>query len=85
MASRLHDLTKEYDCQLIVSETVGVTAGISLGGFARHEVQVRGLSAPLAIRVIDSAAKLARYEAVRAHETSRGGDPAGGPAPALAT
>jgi adenylate cyclase len=65
IASRLQDLTKEYGCQLVVSETVGATAGIALGDFPKHEVQVRGLTAPLEIRVIDSAAKLTRYEPVR--------------------
>jgi len=62
IASRLQDLTKEYDCQLIVSEVVGTVAGIPLGGFPSHDIHVRGLSAPLAIRVIESAAMLARHE-----------------------
>jgi adenylate cyclase len=59
VASRLQDLTKEYHCQLVVSEVVGTLAGIPLGDFPRHDIQVRGLSAALAIRVIDSAAMLA--------------------------
>jgi adenylate cyclase len=58
VASRLQDLTKEYHCQLVVSEVVGTLAGVPLGKFPRHDIQVRGLSAPLAIRVIDSAAVL---------------------------
>jgi adenylate cyclase len=58
IASRLQDLTKEYDCQLVVSDIVGTTAGISLEIFPRREVQVRGLRAPLAVRVIDNAASL---------------------------
>jgi adenylate cyclase len=58
IASRLQDLTKEYDCQLVVSDIVGTTAGIALDGFPRREVQVRGLRAPLAVRVIDNAAAL---------------------------
>jgi adenylate cyclase len=62
IASRLQDLTKEYGCQLVVSEAVGTIAGVPLGEFPRHDIQVRGLSAPLVIRVIDSAATLARYE-----------------------
>ena len=62
VASRLQDLTKEYNCQLVVSEVVGTAAGIPLDDFPRHEIQVRGLSAPLAIRVIDSAAMLTRGE-----------------------
>ena len=60
IASRLQDLTKEYGCQLVVSEAVGTIAGVPLGDFPRHDIQARGLSAPLAIRVIDSAATLAR-------------------------
>jgi adenylate cyclase len=60
IASRLQDLTKEYDCQLVVSEIVGVTAGIALDDFPGHDIQVRGLSAPLAIRAIETAAALER-------------------------
>ena len=66
IASRLQDLTKEYGCQLVVSETVAARAGISLGDFPSHQIQVRGLRAPLAIRVIDSAAALASYGAASA-------------------
>jgi len=58
VASRLQDLTKEYNCQLVVSEIVGTAAGIPLGDFPRHDIQVRGLSTPLVIRAIDSAAML---------------------------
>jgi len=58
IASRLQDLTKEYDCQLVVSDVVGATAGVTLDVFPRREVQVRGLRAPLAVRVIDNAAAL---------------------------
>jgi len=62
VASRLQDLTKEYACQLVVSEIVGATAGISLDNFPSHEIPIRGFSAPLRIRVVGSAAALARYE-----------------------
>ena len=62
VASRLQELTKEYRCQLVVSEVVGTLAGVPLGEFPRHDIQVRGLSTPLAIRVIDSAAMLAHGE-----------------------
>jgi adenylate cyclase len=58
IASRLQDLTKEYDCQLVVSDIVGTTAGVALDVFPAREVQVRGLRAPLAVRVIDNAAAL---------------------------
>jgi adenylate cyclase len=62
VASRLQDLTKEYSCQLVVSDVVGTVAGVPLGDFPGHDTQVRGLSAPLAIRAVDSAAVLALYE-----------------------
>ena len=58
IASRLQDLTKEYQCQLVVSEAVGTVAGISLDAFPSHNIQVRGLSAPLTIRVIDNGAAI---------------------------
>jgi adenylate cyclase len=61
VASRLQELTKEYRCQLVVSEVVGRAAGVSLDAFPGHHVQVRGLSAPLAIRAIDNAAMLGAY------------------------
>jgi len=61
VASRLQEFTKEYRCQLVVSEIVGTSAGISLGAFPGHHVPVRGLSEPLAIRAIDSSAMLVAY------------------------
>jgi adenylate cyclase len=72
IASRLQDLTKEYGCQLVVSDIVGVTAGVTLVDFPSHEIQVRGLSAPLTIRVIDSAAALERP--LTGAETRQGSD-----------
>jgi adenylate cyclase len=73
IASRLQDLTKEYDCQLVVSDIVGTTAGVALDVFPRREVQVRGLRALLAVRVIDNAAALGgdRFRALPA-EPDRG-------------
>jgi adenylate cyclase len=58
VAARLQELTKEYDCQLVISEVVGRMAGIGLDGFASHEIQLRGRTAPLTLRVIGSAAEL---------------------------
>jgi adenylate cyclase len=61
-ASRLQDLTKEFACQLVVSDIVGATAGIPLDEFPSHEIPIRGFSAPLRIRVVGNAAALPRYE-----------------------
>ncbi|MCR9256601.1 MAG: adenylate/guanylate cyclase domain-containing protein [Alphaproteobacteria bacterium] len=52
IASRLESLTKDYQVQLIVSETAGNWAGIDLGGFATHETEVRGRVEPLGIVAI---------------------------------
>jgi len=62
VASRLQELTKEYGCQLVVSDIVGTVADISLGDFPVHETQVRGLRTPLAVRAIESASTIANYE-----------------------
>jgi adenylate cyclase len=52
VAARLQDLTKEYDCQAVVSDVVGETAGISLSEFPAHDVQLRGRETPQTVRVI---------------------------------
>ncbi len=59
VASRLQDLTKQYQAQLVISEQVAERAGIDVTAFARHEITVRNRREPLAIRVIAEAADLA--------------------------
>jgi adenylate cyclase len=83
VASRLQELTKEYRCQLVVSDVVGKVGGVPLGAFPVHDVQVRGLSVPLAIRAVDSAAMLAHYDASHlSGETGQDRDLTERPAPA---
>ena len=55
VASRLQDLTKDYACRVIVSETVATTAGVDLSHCVSHEVQVRGREGKLRIRIADDA------------------------------
>jgi adenylate cyclase len=57
-ASRLETLTKEHHCQLIISEQVERRAGVDLSAYASHQVEVRGRSEPLTIRVINDARTL---------------------------
>ncbi len=57
-ASRLESLTKDYNCQLVLSEAVAERAGVALPGFARHEIVVRGREEKMAIRVVPSAKDL---------------------------
>ena len=53
LASRLQDLTKQYQCQVIISEVAAQRAGIDVSGFPRHEVTVRNRTEPVAIRAIE--------------------------------
>jgi adenylate cyclase len=57
-ASRLEELTKEYGCELVVSEEVVRRADVDLSGFPRLEVAIRGKRETLAVRTLASAAVL---------------------------
>jgi adenylate cyclase len=58
LASRLQDLSKQYGCQLVISETAARQAGIDVSEFPRHTLTVRNRSEPIAIRTIDDVAAL---------------------------
>lgn len=58
VAARLQDLTKEYNCELLVSDVVAQTAELNLSAFPMHTVQVRGREAPLNIWTIKAASDL---------------------------
>jgi adenylate cyclase len=62
-ASRLETLTKEYGCQLVVSETVAGHAGLDVTHNDRHEIEIRGRREPMAIYTIVDAQNLAVPEA----------------------
>ncbi|MCC6179962.1 MAG: adenylate/guanylate cyclase domain-containing protein [Chloroflexi bacterium] len=57
-ASRLESMTKEYHCQVIVTDEVASLGGVNLSAFDGHEIEVRGRTTPLTIRVIPSALDL---------------------------
>jgi adenylate cyclase len=59
VASRLQDLTKEYGCQLIISEQVAEQAGLAVSAFPRHELTVRNRREALAIFVVEDVEALA--------------------------
>jgi adenylate cyclase len=59
VASRLEALTKEYRCDLVVSEQVMARAGLDKGGYPRHELTVRNRETPLRVVVVDDARGLA--------------------------
>ncbi len=58
VASRLEALTKDYDCELVVSETVARRAGVPTDGLPRHELTLRNRAEPLAVLVVRSAVAL---------------------------
>jgi adenylate cyclase len=57
-ASRLEALTKEYQCEVILSDDLIATAGIDIGDWPSHEISVRGRSGALVVRAIADGAFL---------------------------
>ena len=41
VASRLQDLTKEYSCQLVISDEVAQQSGLNVSALPRHEITVQ--------------------------------------------
>jgi adenylate cyclase len=58
-ASRLETLTKDYSCQVVVSEQVALAGGADLSAYPSADVQVRGRTQPLRIRIVANALDLA--------------------------
>jgi adenylate cyclase len=57
-ASRFENLTKTYDCELVVSEETVARAGLDLSEFPRHEVEIRGKQETLTVTILSRAADL---------------------------
>src|SRR6185436_18697750 len=57
-ASRIEGLTKDYRCELVVSEAVVKRAGVDLGEASRHEIEIRGRVERLVVRTLASARDL---------------------------
>jgi adenylate cyclase len=71
VASRLQDSTKEYGCQLVISEQVAIHAGLNPSSnpfsFSRHELTVRNRREPLAIFVVNDVNEIAKRLSSTAH------------------
>jgi len=52
LASRLQVLSKSYGCELVVSEEVLRSAGLTLANATRHEIEIRGRVAPIVIHAV---------------------------------
>jgi adenylate cyclase len=57
-ASRLESLTKNFACELVVSEETVSRAGLDLSAFPRREIEIRGKRGMLAVRTLVRAAEL---------------------------
>ena len=58
VAARLQELTKDYGCQLVVSDIVAATADVEMSAFPVREVNVRGRGEPLAARIVGAMNEL---------------------------
>ncbi len=54
LASRLEQLTKEYDCELVISEDAARWAGLDARDLPRHELTVRNRAGRLAVYTVES-------------------------------
>jgi adenylate cyclase len=59
VAARLEALTKEYGCELVISEDVAVRARADVAGYPHHELTLRNRQTPLTVLVVPSARVLA--------------------------
>jgi adenylate cyclase len=57
-ASRLESLTKNFACELVVSDETVSRAGLDLSGSPLHEIEIRGKRELLAVRIVERAAEL---------------------------
>ena len=55
VASRLQDLTKTYNCELVISQTVADAGGLDVRAWPRHELTVRNRAEPVVIYVVTDA------------------------------
>ena len=55
VAARIQDLTKEFQCEVLISDDVCRRAGLAPDSLPSHEVTIRGRSVPLTVRAVESA------------------------------
>jgi adenylate cyclase len=58
VAARLQDMTKDLDCEIILSEEVYKTADLSVNLLPEQELTIRGRAVPLTVRVVANARML---------------------------
>ncbi len=65
VASRLEQLTKDFDAALVISELVARRAGLDVTEWARHELTLRNRREPLVVRVLTDIGRLRAAVAAR--------------------
>lgn len=65
VASRLEQLTKDFDAALVISELVARRAGLDVSAWARHELTLRNRREPLVVRVLMDIGRLRADVAAR--------------------
>jgi adenylate cyclase len=58
VAARLQDMTKTLSCEVVISDEVRATAGLSADALPQQEVTIRGRNEPMIVRVITDARTL---------------------------
>jgi adenylate cyclase len=58
VAARLQDMTKALACEVVVSEEVRATAGLSANALPQQEVAIRGRNEPMIVRTVTDARTL---------------------------
>jgi adenylate cyclase len=58
VAARLQDLTKTFECEVVLSDEVCTVAGLPADALPRRDIDIRGRIEPLSVRTITSAAAL---------------------------
>jgi adenylate cyclase len=55
VAARLQDMSKELECEVVISDEVYQTAGLPHGRLQLKEITVRGRAAPIVVRTVVNA------------------------------
>ena len=58
VAARLQDMTKSLACEVVVSDEVRATAGLSADALPQHDVEIRGRNEPMIVRTVADARML---------------------------
>jgi adenylate cyclase len=58
VAARLEQATKDYACDLVISEHVAARAALDVSGFPRHEIALRNRAEPVLVRVVERVESL---------------------------